>query len=154
MTVFSYATESPTTVRADVLVLPVFEGPEPGPGVKDVKGIDLLGLYRDAALKGKRGDTLLVPNTGVEGLAAGSVLLVGLGKRAEVGSDAVRRAIGKVARQLSKRTSVATTLAQAGGRSAVDAVQAVVEGILLGACSAYRGGTPRPPRPRSRGPRS
>jgi len=133
VTVFSYATESPTTVRADVLVLPVFEGPEPGPGLKDVKGIDLLGLYRNAALKGKRGETLLVPNTGVEGLAAGSVLLVGLGKKAEVGPDAVRRAVGKVARQLSKRTSVATTLAQAGGRNVADAVQAVVEGHILGA---------------------
>lgn len=133
MTTFAYATDAPVSARADVLVLPVFEGPEAGPGVKDVKGIDLLGLYRDAALKGKRGESLLVPNTGTLGVAAGAVLLVGLGKKAEAGPDAVRRALGKVARQLSKRATVATTLAQAGGRSSVGAAEAVVEGLLLGA---------------------
>ena len=69
---------------------------------------------------------------GIDGLAARSVLLVGVGKRAESGVDACDAA-GKVARQLSKRGSVATTLAQASGRNAADAVQAVVEGLILGA---------------------
>ncbi|HET9723738.1 MAG TPA: leucyl aminopeptidase [Actinomycetota bacterium] len=133
MTTFAYSADAPASARVDVLVLPVFEGPEPGPGVNDVKGIDLMGLYRDTALKGERGETLLVPNTGIDGLAARSILLVGVGKRAEAGVDAVRRAAGKVARQLSKRGSVATTLAQAGGRNAAGAVQAVVEGLILGA---------------------
>lgn len=133
MTTFDYSTDAPTLARVDVLVLPVFEGPEAGPGVKDVKGVDLLGLYRDAALEGERGQTLLVPNTGIDGLAARSVLLVGMGKRSDAGVDAVRRAAGTVARQLSKRGSVATTLAQAGGRNATEAVQAVVEGLILGA---------------------
>ena len=133
MTTFVYSTEAPSEARADVLVLPVFEGPEAGPGVKDVKGIDLLALYREAKLEGKSGESLLVPMVGVEGSTASSVLLVGLGKKAEAGPDAVRRGIGRVARQVSKRASVATTLAQAGGRSAEDAAQAVVEGLLLGA---------------------
>jgi leucyl aminopeptidase len=133
VTTFDYSADAPAAARVDVLVLPVFEGPEPGPGVKDVKGVDLLALYRDAALKGERGDTLLVPNTGIDGLAARSILLVGVGKKTNAGADAVRLAAGKVARQLSKRGSVATTLAQAGGRGAVEAVQAVVEGLILGA---------------------
>ena len=133
MTTFAYSADAPASARVDVLVLPVFEGPEPGPGVNDVKGIDLMGVYRDAVLKGERGETLLVPNTGIDGLAARSILLVGVGKRAEAGVDAVRRAAGKVARQLSKRGSAATTLAQAGGRNAAGAVQAVVEGLILGA---------------------
>ena len=133
MTTFVHSTESPSSVAADVLVLPVFEGPEAGPGVRDVKGIDLLALAREAKLKGKVGDSLLVPNTGIEGLAASSVLLVGLGPRAGSGPDTVRRGIGRVARQLSKRAVVATTLAEAGGRSVEDAVQAVVEGMVLGA---------------------
>jgi leucyl aminopeptidase len=132
VTTFAYSTAAPASVDVDVLVLPVFEGPEAGPGVKEVKGIDLLSLYSDAALKGKRGEHLLVPNTGVEGLAARSVLLVGVGPKAEAGPQAVRRAIGKVAAQLAKRGSVATTLAQAGGRNAAEAAQAVVEGLLLG----------------------
>jgi leucyl aminopeptidase len=129
---FAYSTDSPARVRADVLVLPVFEGPEAGPGLRDVKGVDLLALYSNAKLKGKLGESLLVPNTGAEGLAAGSVLLVGLGKKAKVTTDVVRRAIGKVAPQLAKRTTVVTTIAQAVGRSAEDAIQATVEGVLLG----------------------
>jgi len=133
VTTFVHSTEAASAVPADVLVLPVFEGPEAGPGVKDVKGIDLVALAREAKLKGKAGESLLVPNTGVEGLAASSVLLVGLGRRGEASPDAVRRGIGRVARQLSKRASIATTLAQAGGRSVEDAVQAVVEGVILGA---------------------
>jgi leucyl aminopeptidase len=129
---FTYSTDPPTKAAVDVLVLPIFEGPEAGPGVKDVKGADLLALYKEAQLKGKRGETLTVPNVGIEGLAAGSVLLLGLGKREKVNANTLRRAIGRVAPQLAKRKSVATTLPQAAGRSAEDAVQATVEGVLLG----------------------
>lgn len=133
MTRFAYASQPPATVRADVLVLPVFEGPEPGPGVRDVKGVDLVALYRDAALTGKRGEHLLVPNTGNLGVAASSVLLLGVGKKADLEVDDLRRAAGKVARQLVKRASVATTLPQVLGRQPAEAVQAVVEGQILGA---------------------
>lgn len=133
MTTFAYASQPPATVRADVLVLPVFEGPEPGPGVRDVKGVDLVALYRDAALTGKRGEHLLVPNTGNLGVAASSVLLLGVGKKADLEVDDLRRAAGKVARQLVKRASVATTLPQVLGRQPAEAVQAVVEGQILGA---------------------
>lgn len=133
MTRFTYAPAPPAAVSCDVLVLPVFEGPEPGPGLRDVKGVDLLEHFRDAGLRGKLGEQLLVPNTGSLGIAAASVLLLGVGKKAEVRTDELRRAAGKVARQLAKRGSVATTLAQAAGRQPAEAVQAVVEGHLLGA---------------------
>jgi leucyl aminopeptidase len=129
---FVYSTDPPDSVRTDVLVLPVYEGPEAGPGVKDVKGTDLLALYAEAKLKGKRGEPLLVPNTGGLGVAAGSVLLVGVGKRREVTTDSLRRALGRVAPQLAKRRTVATTFPQVVGRSPEDAVQATVEGLVLG----------------------
>ena len=133
MPTFVFSTDRPTDLDVDVLVLPVFEGPEAGPGVKDVKGIDLLGLFAAAGSKGKRGESLLVPNTGAEGLAAKAVLLVGVGKRDAAGADACRRAIGRVARQLARRKTVATTLPQiAGSKDQVDAAQATVEGLLLG----------------------
>jgi leucyl aminopeptidase len=128
----SYSKQSVATVTTDVLVLPVFEGPEPGPGVRDVKGLDLVGLYRAAGHTGKRGESLLVPNTGIDGLESGSVLLLGIGPRAQAGPDACRRAIGRVARQLAKRARVATTLPQVAGRAFDEAVQATVEGLLLG----------------------
>ncbi|MGH2637286.1 MAG: leucyl aminopeptidase [Actinomycetota bacterium] len=133
MPTFSFSKQSPTSAAADVLVLPVFEGLQPGPGVREVKGIDLLGLYGAAGNKGKRGESLLVPNTGNPELAASAVLLVGVGRRAEAGPDACRRAIGRVAAQLAKRARVATTLPQIAGRAFEDAVQATAEGLLLGA---------------------
>jgi leucyl aminopeptidase len=143
VTTLTYSTESPVDVDVDVLVLPVFEGPEGGPGVRAVKGIDLLELAQRAKLKGKRGESLLVPNTGVAGLAARSVLLVGLGERGKATTDTLRRAIGRAAPQLAKQASVATTLPQAAGRDPEDAVQATVEGLLLGSYrfDRYKTGT-------------
>jgi leucyl aminopeptidase len=129
---FTFSTRPATSVRADVLVLPVFEGLEPGPGVRAVRGLDLMALYEAAGYKGKRGEYLLVPNAGVDGLEASAIVVLGVGKRSEAGPDACRRAIGKVARQLSKRPRIATTLPQIAGRSFDDAVQATVEGTLLG----------------------
>ncbi len=132
MPTFVYSTDPPASVRTDILVLPVYEGPEAGPGVKDVKGTDLLALYAEAKLKGKRGEPLLIPNTGGLGVAARSVLLVGVGKRREVTTDSLRRALGRVAPQLAKRRTMATTFPQLLGRSPEEAVQATVEGLLLG----------------------
>jgi leucyl aminopeptidase len=151
VTVISYSSDPVTGVKADVLVLPVFEGPEPGPGVRDVKGVDLMALYADAKLRGKRGQSLLVPNTGALGVEVKAVMLVGVGTKVSASPDALRRSIGKVAPQLAKRKSVATTFPQAASRSADDAVQATVEGLLLGAYrfDRYRSGksgeTPVPP---------
>ena len=129
---FTFSTAPPQSVRADVLVLPIFEGLEPGPGVRAVRGVDLLALYEAAGHKGKRGQYLLVPNAGLDGVEASAILLVGVGKRSEAGPDACRRAIGKVARQLSKRARIATTMPQIAGRAFDEAVQATVEGVLLG----------------------
>ena len=60
------------------------------------------------------------------------MLLVGVGRRGDAGPDACRRAIGRVAAQLVKRKRIATTLPQIAGRGFEDAVQATVEGLLLG----------------------
>jgi leucyl aminopeptidase len=131
---FTISTERASDVAADVLVLPIFEGGGPGPGVKDVKGLDLVGLFEAAGCTGKRGEHLLVPNTGVSGLAAQAVLLLGVGKERDAGPDACRRAIGRVAGQLAKRRRIATTLPQiARRRDGERAAQATVEGLLLGA---------------------
>ncbi len=133
MPTFAFSTDRPTDQAVDVLVLPVFEGPEAGPGVKDVKGVDLLEQFEASGAKGKRGESLLVPNTGDKALAARAVLLVGVGPKAAASPDACRRAIGRVARQLGRRKTVATTLPQiVGAKDQLEAVQATVEGVLLG----------------------
>jgi leucyl aminopeptidase len=129
----TFQTTSPADVRADVVALPIFEGPEAGPGVKEVGaalGEDLLALYKSNKLRGKPGEALNVPTFGR--LPAGSLLLVGLGKRDKVDADAVRRGIGKVARRLARFGTIATTLPQAVDGDGNGAVQATVEGLLLG----------------------
>ena len=131
---FSHASGTARGRDVDLLVLPVFEGPEAGPGVEEVRGIDLLDLLRGAQIRGRVGETFLVPNAGIDGLAARAVLLVGVGPRAEAGPTAVRRAAGRAARRLGDARTVATTLPRAAGRApAAESLQAVVEGFLLGA---------------------
>jgi leucyl aminopeptidase len=129
---FQHVTTSPADVAADLLILPVFEGPEAGPGVQETGtalGSDLLEVYRDNKLKGKVGEALTVPTLGR--LKARTVLLVGVGPRGKVTADTVRRAAGKVAPRAARHATVATTLTQAAGNAA-GVTQAAVEGLLLG----------------------
>ncbi|HEX6207779.1 MAG TPA: leucyl aminopeptidase [Actinomycetota bacterium] len=128
-----YATTPPAKHDADLLVLPVFEGPEEGPGLKEAgraMGEDLLELLRSNGVRGKRGDAFSVPTFGR--LPAGTLLLVGLGKRDEVDADRVRRVIGKLAPRLHGYRSVATSLPQAARGGWEEAVQAAAEGFVLG----------------------
>jgi leucyl aminopeptidase len=125
-----FSNDPPADVAADVLVLPVYEGPQPGPGVREVPTVDLMEAYADAKLAGKSGEALRVPTPGG---SAKAVLLVGVGDKAGVDAAALRRAIGKVAGSLVKQERIATTFPQAAGRrSAEEAFQATVEGLLLG----------------------
>ena len=133
MTTFSYSTDSPATVAAGVLVLPMFHGPKgplPGPGVKEV---GLEQAYRDAKLTGKKQENLLVVRRDGDRFAAGAVLLVGAGDKAELTSNVVRRVLGRAASAFPRFGTVATTFPQAvTGKGAADAMQAAVEGIVLG----------------------
>src|ERR671922_755198 len=94
---FDYLTTSPAEQQADLLLLPFFEGPEAGPGMKEVGkalGTDLVATLRDNGIKGKLGDTFTVPTLGR--VPAGTALLVGLGPQAEAGADEGRPATGKI----------------------------------------------------------
>jgi leucyl aminopeptidase len=133
VTTCSYSTDSPVNVRAGVLVLPVFQGPKgpvPGPGVKEV---GLEQAYRDAKLTGKKQENLLVVHRDGDRFAAGAVLLVGAGDKADLTANVIRRVLGRAAGALPRFGSVATTFPQAiTGRGTADAAQATVEGIVLG----------------------
>jgi len=133
VTTFSYATDAPATVKAGVLVLPMFLGPKgplPGPGVKEV---GLEQAYRDAKLTGKKLENLLVVRRDGDRFAAGAVLLVGAGDKTQLTSNVIRRVLGRASSALPRFGTVATTFPQAlTGKGAADAVQAAVEGIVLG----------------------
>ena len=129
---FDVKTTDPAKQPADLLIAAVFEGPELGPGARelgDAVGIDLIKVLKENQVRGKLGETFTVPTLGRASSA--SVLLVGLGKRSEVGGDVVRRAAGKIATRAARFRRLATLVPQAGP-SWDEAVQAFVEGLLLG----------------------
>jgi len=130
VTTFAYSTESPADVDAGLLILPVFEGGEPGPGVRE---LGLAKAYAAAKLNGKKGENLLVPGEDGGGFAAGAALLVGAGPKADFDVTVLRRSLGAVGSTARRFGSVATTFPLAiGARRAIDAVQAAAEGLGLG----------------------
>jgi leucyl aminopeptidase len=93
-------------------------------------GADLVAMLRSNGVKGRLGETFGVPTLGR--LKAGTVLLVGLGPKADADADTVRRVAGKIAARAGRYRRVATSLPQAASGAREDAVQALVEGLLLG----------------------
>jgi leucyl aminopeptidase len=131
VTTFSFATGSPREIAAGLLIAPVFEGPEPGPGAKETRTFD---AYTASKLTGKKGEHLLVPKRRGDRFAADAVLLVGVGKKEAFDLAALRRAMGRAGGTARRFGTVATTAALAfGSKQAADAVQAAAEGLALGA---------------------
>lgn len=133
MTTFDVSYSTAEKAAAELLLLPVFHGPEPGPGVPEVSealGVDLLAAMKDSGSTGKLGDTLWTLSFGR--LKARVVLLVGLGPKAEAGPAQIRRAALRVARDVARYGRVATTLAQVGDDPR-ESAHALAEGVLLGA---------------------
>lgn len=135
MPTFTASAAAPQGISADALVLPIFQGedgPVAGPGVAKVAAdleVDLVQAYADAKLTGARGQDLTVPTFG--SLATPTVLLVGVGKKADVDSATVRAIAGRIAKGSTKRAHVVTTLAQLV-RDQKAGAAAVVEGMTLG----------------------
>jgi len=130
LTTYTFVTGSPREVAAGLLVVPVFEGPEPGPGAKETRTFE---AYMGARLTGKKGETLLVPKRRGDRFAADAVLLVGVGPKDAFDVTALRRTIGRVAGSARRFGTVATTFPMAlGVRHAGEAVQAAAEGLALG----------------------
>ncbi|MCS5480784.1 leucyl aminopeptidase [Corynebacterium sp. YIM 101645] len=118
----------------DALVVPVLkgeEGPElPASALLDDTALrNVLNSLTAVGATGKACEVTRIPAP--EGVAADSVIAVGLGDPEELTDEIVRRAAGTVARALSGLETVATTLGVFG-------LAAAVEGIALGAYN-YRG---------------
>ena len=92
MVTFAFSSESARDVVAGVVLVPVFEGGEPGPGVSETR---LGDAYAAAKLTGKKGEHLLVPKRRGDRFAADAVLLVGVGPKGAFDLAAMRRALGR-----------------------------------------------------------
>jgi len=132
---FTSSTQRPDAVRADLLVVPA--GPDGPIGAAAaplrVLRTDLAGVVRASGFEGRPGQTVVVPSAGH--LAAGAVVLVGVGDPAALTLDGLRRAGASLARAAGKVERVATTLLDAAPRGVAPAAAAaaLAEGILLGA---------------------
>ena len=130
MTTYAFSSESPAAVKAELVIVPMFEGGGSGPGADE---LGVAGAYAAAKLTGKKGETLLVPRRNGDGFAAGAVLLVGVGRRDDVDATTIRRVLGRVGTTARRFGTVATTFAFLGDADPADAVQATAEGLGLGA---------------------
>lgn len=119
---------------ADLLALPVFED-EGGAPLLAVVDKALSGLVEramaDEEIKAKRGQVLLVHTHGK--VAAPRLLVVGMGKRAEAGEEALRRYAGTVARCADRiRAKDVAVVVPEGKVEPSAALAAVAEGLELG----------------------
>src|SRR5512133_356880 len=124
------------TAKADVLAVPVFAGPELGPGAEEaVAALEapVAPLLEARGFTGKAGEAAALPTLGR--LEATVLLLVGVGERDKVDAEVLRRAAAAVVRHGRGGRKAVTTLAQALPAYPEAAVQAVTEGALL---AAYR----------------
>ena len=117
-------------VEAELLVLPVFKGLRPGPGVRELGGAlarDVLAEYRGNGATGEIGESVLIATAGE--IAAPTVLLVGAGREGAITSTTIRDVAVHAARKAKSFASAATTIGQiSSDRRGV----ALAEGILLG----------------------
>jgi leucyl aminopeptidase len=119
---------------ADLLVVPVFAGRDLGPGAAEA--LAALGAPHELLLEargfeGKAKQAVVLPTFGQ--LPAAELLLVGLGERDQVDTEALRRAAAVALRNAGRARRAVTTLAQALPDEPEGAVQAVSEGAHLGA---------------------
>ncbi|MEX0983578.1 MAG: leucyl aminopeptidase [Actinomycetota bacterium] len=131
MTTYAFVTGSPREIAVGLLIVPVFQGPEPGPGAKETRTFD---AYVGAKLTGKKGENLLVPKRRGDRFAAEAVLLVGVGAKEDFDLTSMRRSLGRVGASARRFGSAATTCALAfGAKQSAEAVQTAAEGLALGA---------------------
>ncbi|MFQ5459677.1 MAG: leucyl aminopeptidase, partial [Anaerolineae bacterium] len=124
-------------VKADAVVVNLFEGvttPGGATGALDAAmGSAISDVIASGDFRGKLGDTVVLYSRGA--VAAGRVILVGLGKAAEFGLEEVRRAAAEAALKAKEleveRLATIAHGAGVGGLDPAAAAQATVEGTWL-----------------------
>jgi len=125
-------------VKAGAIIVNYFEGTEilDGDIAATDKALDgaISQLISQGEIKGKLGEVTMVHS--LSKLPAARVVIVGLGKRAELSLDKIRRAVAETCRWLRQKgiNNIATVPqgADINDISAESAAQAVTEGAILG----------------------
>jgi len=127
---FEISSAAAPSARADLLVLPMFEGPSLGPDGMEVEaalGISLLDALRRNGIRGKRGEAFALEGLGL--LGSKRVLLIGADRGDEV--TAIRETGMRAGSAARPYRTVATTVVTLAA-DASTAAAAFVEGFLLG----------------------
>ncbi|HEU0016179.1 MAG TPA: leucyl aminopeptidase [Longimicrobium sp.] len=135
---------------APLLVLPVFQDGERDAAFTALDGAlggQLAALAARGDLKGEHGESvLLYPPAGA--LAAERLLLVGIGKAAELTPERLRRAAGTAAKQAAKsRAASLAFVLPASSFGEGDAARAAAEGLVMGAYDFRELKSPKPDAP-------
>jgi len=127
-----------TEIRADAIIIGFFEGTEHLDG--DTAALDkalggaISGLISQGEIKGKLNEITVIHSLGK--LAAGRVVVTGLGKPAELSRDKICGAVAETCRLLRQKGAASlATVAQGAGINDIvleASAQAVTEGALLG----------------------
>lgn len=125
-----------TQVKCDLLVLNAFEGEKPGGATGAVDAVlegKLSKYWKEDSFKGRLATSYLYRPEGL--LPAKRILVVGLGKKSEFSTEAVRQA-GAVALNRAKALGAKKIVsvlhgAGNGGLQARDCARAIAEGVLL-----------------------
>ncbi len=130
-------------ISSDVLILPVFEGETPATGgplreLDEALGGTIASLVSSAELTGRR-DALTYLH-GPNGIAAGRLLVVGMGQKDGDGLSQIRRAIGVAVRFMRGKRHATITIADRPDADAVRFGQLAAEAVLVAALdlSAYK----------------
>src|SRR5689334_19216715 len=89
---FTTRTGEATTTKADALIVPVFDGEPVSTDLHASLGNHLRATLEEAGFTGKRSDLAAFPTFGL--LPARLLVLTGLGERATIGGETIRRAYG------------------------------------------------------------
>ncbi|KAA1423544.1 leucyl aminopeptidase [Mumia zhuanghuii] len=125
---FTLSSASPTTTRADVVVIGVgrdLKAIEPADGVSKAFGRSFRPTLTALGFKGKKGDVAVLPSGG----AIKAAVVVAVGLDAEPTTTDLRKAAAKAIKAVHNASTVAYALPTADA----DAVRAVAEGVKLGA---------------------
>src|SRR5262245_57962196 len=120
-------------IECDALVIAVFEGEKPEGGVlaeidRRAKGV-ITSLVETGELTGKSGESAYVHNPG--DMKARRLLLLGVGKKEEVGADDVRKMAGTAARMLRGKKARSFAILRRSQLPIGEGAQAVTEGALI-----------------------
>ena len=132
MTVLTLSRANPADAAVDALVVGVYSGDD-GPVVADERLADSAAALAGVGATGKAGEVVRIPAP--DGVAAGSLVGVGLGARADVTPERIRKGAGAATRALAGVETLGSLL------GLLD-LTAAAEGHLLGAYQFDRYKTP------------